>query len=102
MRASRLWPRLALGCLLWSASAVALAQAQTIASPAPQTQSPPQAIASAPVPDDEMEEIEELEEEVGDRDPTYLRTRLVFRYDYKRLRGPSSIDRFRLLSLIHI
>ena len=96
MRASRLWPRLALGCLLWSASAVALAQAQTIASPAPQTQSPPQAIASAPVPDDEMEEIEELEEEVGDRDPTYLRTRLVFRYDYKRLRGPSSIDRFRL------
>jgi hypothetical protein len=47
-------------------------------------------------PDQEEEEqIEDLEEEVGDRDPTYLRTRAVFRYDH-RLLGPASIDRFRL------
>jgi len=39
--------------------------------------------------------MEELEEEVGDRDPTYLRTRLVFRYDHKLLRGPASTNRFR-------
>jgi len=44
---------------------------------------------------EEQEEIEELEEEVGDRDPTYLRTRTVVRYDHRRL-GPASIDRFRL------
>ena len=52
--------------------------------------------ASTLSPDqEEEEEIEELEEEVGDRDPTYLRTRTVFRYDH-RLLGPASIDRFRL------
>jgi len=37
-----------------------------------------------------------LEEEVGDRDPTYLRTRMVFSYDRKWLRGPASINRLRL------
>ena len=35
MRASRLWPRLALGCLLWSVPAVSFAQG-------PQTQGQPQ------------------------------------------------------------
>jgi hypothetical protein len=62
-----------------------------IASPAPQ-QSPSQPSVSPPT---QEEEIEELEEEVGDRDPTYLRTRLVFRYDHK-LQGPISVNRFRL------
>ena len=43
-----------------------------------------------------MEEIEELEEEVGDRDPTYLRTRLVFRYDYRLFIGDATANRLRL------
>lgn len=37
-----------------------------------------------------------IQEEVGDRDQTYLRTRAVFRYDYKALDGPIEINRFRL------
>lgn len=61
------------------------------ASSAPQ-QSPSQPFVSPPT---QEEEIEALEEEVGDRDPTYLRTRLVFRYDH-RLQDPISVNRFRL------
>src|SRR5207253_1740662 len=38
--------------------------------------------------------INELELEVGDRDPTYLRTRVLFSYDNKR-RTETSINRFR-------
>jgi hypothetical protein len=75
------------------------AAAPAIASPAPQTPSPAQPLNSARAPDDETDEVEEmdeLEEEVGDRDPTYLRTRLVFRYDRKQLEVPASADRFRL------
>src|SRR5258705_6171163 len=45
------------------------------------------------------EETAELEEEVGDRDLTYLRTRLVYRYDHKQLEVPVSTDRFRLRRL---
>jgi hypothetical protein len=48
----------------------------------------------SPAAEEEEKEIEELEEEVGDRDPTYLRTRTILRYDH-RLVGPVSIDRFR-------
>jgi hypothetical protein len=44
---------------------------------------------------EEEEEVAELEEEVGDRDPTYLRTRVVFSYDHRELEGPASLDRFR-------
>jgi hypothetical protein len=72
--------------VIWSVPAVSFAQPQA------QTASPQSALN----PDqEEEEEIQELEEEVGDRDPTYLRTRTVFRYDH-RLLGPASIDRFRL------
>jgi hypothetical protein len=86
MRASRRWLPLALAHLLWSVPAISFAQPQA------QTPSPQSALS----PDqEEEEEIQELEEEVGDRDPTYLRTRTVFRYDH-RLVGPASIDRFRL------
>jgi hypothetical protein len=86
MRASRRWLPLALAHLLWSVPAISFAQPQA------QTPSPQSALS----PDqEEEEEIQELEEEVGDRDPTYLRTRTVFRYDH-RLLGPASIDRFRL------
>ena len=86
MRASRRWLPLALAHLLWSVPAVSFAQ--------PPAQTPSQQSALSPDQEEE-EEIEELEEEVGDRDPTYLRTRTVFRYDH-RLLGPASIDRFRL------
>jgi hypothetical protein len=86
MRASRRWLPLALAHLLWSVPAISFAQPQA------QTPSPQSALS----PDqEEEEEIQELEEEVGDRDPTYLRTRTVVRYDH-RLLGPASIDRFRL------
>jgi len=86
MRASRRWLPFALAHLLWSVPAISFAQ------PKAQTASPQPALS----PDqEEEEEIQELEEEVGDRDPTYLRTRTVFRYDH-RLLGPASIDRFRL------
>jgi hypothetical protein len=79
---------LTLSCayVLWSVPAVSFAQSQA------RTPSPQPALS----PDqEEDEEIEELEEEVGDRDPTYLRTRTVVRYD-RRLLGPASLDRFRL------
>jgi len=55
-----------------------------------------EAVDSRPGEEEEIEEIEELEEEVGDRDPTYLRTRLVVRYDHKLFDGPASSHRFRL------
>ncbi len=38
----------------------------------------------------------ELQEEVGDRDLTYLRTRAVFQYDYKEQVDDVTIDRARL------
>jgi hypothetical protein len=49
-------------------------------------------------PDEQEEqmEIEELQEEVGDRDPTYLRTRAVVRYDHRLFEGSASSDRYRL------
>jgi hypothetical protein len=37
-----------------------------------------------------------IQEEVGDRDITYLRTRAVFRYDYTEQDGPTETNRFRL------
>ena len=37
-----------------------------------------------------------IQEEVGDRDITYLRTRAVFRYDYLEQDGPTETNRFRL------
>jgi hypothetical protein len=86
MRASRPWLPLACAYLLWSVPAVSFAQ--------PQAQTPSQQPVLSPDQEEE-EEIEELEEEAGDRDPTYLRTRTVVRYD-QRLLGPASIDRFRL------
>ena len=67
----------------------------------PQTQGQPQPTTIL-APDEETtiftpdEETAELEEEVGDRDLTYLRTRLVYRYDHKQLEVPVSTDRFRL------
>jgi hypothetical protein len=74
-----------LGFLLWITPATA--------SPAPQTQAPLQSPSSI---DAEADDVEELEQEVGDRDPTYLRTRLVFSYDHKLLEGSASLDRLRL------
>ena len=87
MRASRRWLPLACAYLLWSVPTTSFAQ--------PPAQTPSQQPVVSPDQEEEEEEIQELEEEVGDRDPTYLRTRTVFRYDH-RLLGPASIDRFRL------
>ncbi len=37
-----------------------------------------------------------IQSEVGERDRTYLRTRVVFRYDYKVQDGPTESNRFQL------
>ena len=66
---------------------------QTQSQPRPTTILAPDEETTILAPDDETAE---LEEEVGDRDPTYLRTRLVYRYDHKQLEVPASTDRFRL------
>ena len=88
MRTSPLWSRLALGCLLWSVPAVSFAQGpQTQGQPQPTTILAPDEETTIFTPDDETAE---LEEEVGDRDLTYLRTRLVYRYDHKQLEVPVS------------
>jgi hypothetical protein len=89
--------RLSIGCLLWIVPAVAFARPQANSvSPAPQAQAPSQPSVTPPTSDEELEEIEDLEEEVGDRDPTYLRTRLVFRYDYRLFIGDATANRLRL------
>jgi len=94
MLASRLWPRLVLGCLLYTVSAVPTARAQ--GSPAPHGQNAANPAALDPEEQEEQMEIEELEEEVGDRDPTYLRTRVVGRYDRRLFEGSAASDRLRL------
>ena len=86
----RLLPGLLFGCWLWSVPAAAADVGQ--ASPVPQGSS----VAQPPTADAEEAEIEEIEEEVGDRDPTYLRTRAVVRYDYRHVDGIASSDRLRL------
>ena len=91
---SRLWRPLACACLLLSLPVAARAQSQT-AVMTPQAQNPSRQLTLSPGEEEEEEQIEDLEAEVGDRDPTYLRTRAVVRYDH-RLLGPASIDRIRL------
>jgi hypothetical protein len=44
----------------------------------------------------EAEDAELLQEEVGDRDPTYLRTHAIVRYDYRTLDGSITTNRLRL------
>lgn len=101
--ALRLWPGLVFCCWLWSVPAVAVSSTQAPFSsaagrvaealPVPQGPGPsPQMTPDA----EEEEEIEELEEEVGDRDPTYLRTRAIVRYDHRLFEGVASSDRIRL------
>jgi hypothetical protein len=105
---TELWVHFILCCLilccLFVATAIgepAPAEAQQIQSPSsqqshPDTSSSPQTAAPsqgpAPAPGDDTATIQE---EVGDRDPTYLRTRVLFRYDYKAQEGDASINRFR-------
>jgi hypothetical protein len=80
-----------LGGLLLSLSAVSVARAQ---APSPAATTPPQGQSVSDA--EEEEQIEELAEEVGDRDPTYLRTRAVVRYDHRQFDGSASSDRLRL------
>jgi hypothetical protein len=91
---------LSIGCLLWIAPTVSFARPQVnSAPPAPPAHTPSQPSVTPSTPDaeqEELEEIEELEEEVGDRDPTYLRTRLVFRYDDRLFVGDATANRLRL------
>ena len=51
--------------------------------------------ASSPMPQTQSDESA-LQEEVGDRDLTYLRTRAVFQYDYKEQVEDVTINRTRL------
>lgn len=61
-----------------------MAGSQAPAAATPQTPAPP------------TTDTTEIQAEVGDRDITYLRTRAVFRYDYKEQDGPTETNKFRL------
>ena len=64
------------------------------------TTSPPQPAApSQGAPPASAQDTATLQEEVGDRDPTYLRTRVLFRYDYKAQDGDTSTNRLRFKML---
>jgi len=52
-------------------------------------------LQAQPTPDTAAEEEAALQEEVGDRDLTYLRTRVVYRYDYKYQAGDTTTNRLR-------
>jgi hypothetical protein len=81
----------ALGGLLNSCHAPAAAQ-----SPRPtQSVTPSDPVTSTSDDETEEEEIAELQEEVGDRDPTYLRTRGIFSYDRKSFESSRALDRLR-------
>lgn len=97
---------LILGCLFLITSGFQNANAQDNQSPTWTTQLPtdrgPDASASqapAPTPtapDQPADDTAAIQQEVGDRDATYLRTRVVFRYDYKDQTGDTTTNRFRL------
>ena len=84
--------------LLWCACAcvsqaqdTALAGETSSAAQTGQTGSATGQASSAPATSTKL-----IQEEVGDRDITYLRTRAVFRYDYKEQNGSTETNRFRL------
>ena len=60
---------------------------------------PPTAAPSQGAPPASGQDTEAIQEEVGDRDPTYLRTRVLFRYDYKAQEADTSINRLRFKML---
>jgi hypothetical protein len=104
MHPVRIAAGLVFGCSLLSAPHVAAAGARAASSSAAPRSPVPTATSvfqepSIPPPStpdaEEEEEIEELEEEVGDRDPTYLRTRAVVRWDHRLFDGSASSDRIR-------
>jgi hypothetical protein len=73
----------------------------TVSVVAPENASVQQAASQAPTPltsasPSELEEVELMQEEVGDRDPTYLRTHVIGRYDYRVANGSITTDRLRL------
>ena len=82
MRAAWAGPVLAT-LIAYLPSAVAAQDSQPAASPSPGG----------------MEEQAILLQEIGDRDPTYLRTRLVFRYDYKDQANDVIANRVRVKAL---
>ncbi len=63
------------------------------------TQEAPGAPISSPVSGPtaqlKLDDTAAIQQEVGERDVTYLRTRIVFRYDYKAEYGSASANRFR-------
>jgi hypothetical protein len=48
---------------------------------------------------DQNDETIAMQEEVAEQDVTYLKSRLVYRYDFKSLTGDANSNRFRLKSL---
>ena len=63
-------------------------QQQSSSAPQPQASAPAQGIVQA-----------EMEADSAEHDITYLKSRLVFRYDYKSLLGDGDLNRFRLKGL---
>ncbi len=46
-----------------------------------------------------QQEMEVMEQEIGEHDISYIRSRLVFRYDYRPQVGDTNVSRFRLKSI---
>jgi hypothetical protein len=105
MRTRRFWLGLVFACWYWKTAAIVVAGTRAaspcvasgapVAIMSPVTQGPGIAQPSTHQTEEE-EEIEELEVEVSDRDPTYLRTRAIVRYDRRLFGGDTSSDRIRL------
>ena len=88
------WVRIALLiAICWAFPHSIVAQS---APPAAEDAGWPQARSSPTVPEDEFTEIQS---ESAERDVTYLKSRLVYRYDYKSQVGDVFVNRFRLKSL---
>lgn len=67
---------------------MSVARAQEGAPAATESQAPAQAPGTSQAAATTAD-TKEIQTEVGDRDLTYLRTRSVFRYDYKEQDGPT-------------
>lgn len=78
-----------LPCML----ALPLAAQSPPPAPAGSTPAPPQ------VPSADQQQTHELEEEQAEHDISYLRSRVVFRYDYRSQEGDTSVNRLRIKSL---
>jgi hypothetical protein len=104
IRPSAVWLSLLLGWSDWVSPVTSSAYGQERLAPissdaAPggtAVQSPTSQVPGLSTPSPTLEDEALLQEEVGDRDPTYLRTHLIARYDVRVADGPITTNRVRL------